>query len=123
MTEPAPLPPPASSNSGAFLAAIASLGLVAIGIHLDPAAGLVRVATVLAAFAAPCWLAIGLHLSARPPGNATRRARALLVLAVASATLLLVAAVALLLFAAHLPAAVAFVAACLLAGLALERAA
>jgi hypothetical protein len=121
VTESAPLPSPAPASSGAFLAAVTALGLAALGIHLDASSQLVLAAIVLAAFVAPCWLAIGLHLASRPPGGTSRRARALLVLSVAFATLLLVTAAGLLLFATHVPAALAYAAACLVAGLALER--
>ena len=121
MTDAAPTPSAANAPGWAFLGAIASLVLVLAGILVDEPSTAGDVSQVLAALAMPAWLAIGVHLATRAPVP-SRRARALLILAVIASTLLTVAAVGALLFAHHRAAALAFVAGCAVAGLCLERA-
>jgi hypothetical protein len=121
MTDAASPPSPTNAPGWAFLGAVASLVLVVAGIVIDERSTAADVAQVLAALAMPAWLAIGLHLASRT-ATPSRRARALLILAVIVAMLTTIAAVAALLFAHHRAAALAFVAGCAVAGLCLERA-
>lgn len=120
MTDAAPL---SSANAAgwAFLGALASLGLVVAGIVLDEGGLAATVSQVLSALALPAWLAVGLHLATRGPAP-SKRARALLILAVVVVMGVSLASVGALLFARHPGAALAFVAGCVVAGFCLERA-
>ena len=113
-------PTPSSVAPGwAFLAAAACLALSVTGIVLDERSTAAAVSQVGAALALPAWLAIGVHLATRSAPS--RRARALLILAVIVVMLLTIVAIGALLFAHQRTAAWAFVGACVVAGICLER--
>lgn len=111
--------PSTGAPGWAFLAAAACLAVSIAGIVLDERSTAAAVSKVASALALPAWLAIGLHLATR---NApSRRARALLILAAGIVMLVTVVAIGALLFAHDRTAAWAFVGACVVAGVCLER--
>jgi hypothetical protein len=124
MADATPSRRPRFEPGWAFGAAAASLACALTGVALLQPSQLVEIGVVLAAIALPGWVAVGAVLANNRASDAPppARVRAMLILAAIALATLLAGSIALLLYASHSVAGIAFAVACAVAIVCVDRA-